>query len=179
MRCERSYNRDQMTEHSNNIIAHTWLWSFFLPFMAIHTSMRTQFLQWSGPASLCGFPQLPLILQQENGSTMVCHRRRLPLLSIDNNSLLRSKRRKNELGDWERMKRNWIGDGVCQDNMHGCYNRALCEWDGDNCGDSEYKNCGHDGFACRNPTSDNCDSNYTQKCPANHSHKSSNSNIVW
>jgi hypothetical protein len=76
--------------------------------------------------------------------------------------------------DWEGMKKNWIGDGVCQDNMHGCYNTALCEWDGGDCcedtcedGDSEYKNCGHDGFACRNPKSDNCDSDYTQKCPAN------------
>lgn len=28
--------------------------------------------------------------------------------------------------EWEGMHRNWIGDGVCHDNMHGCYNTAVC-----------------------------------------------------
>lgn len=26
---------------------------------------------------------------------------------------------------WDGIKENWIGDGVCHDNMHGCYNTAL------------------------------------------------------
>ena len=73
---------------------------------------------------------------------------------------------------WEGMKPNWIGDGVCHQNIHGCYNTAICKYDGGDCckdtcvnGDSEYKECGHDGYACRDPTSENCDSSLTAKCP--------------
>ena len=74
--------------------------------------------------------------------------------------------------DWPGMKKNWLGDGVCNDNMHGCYNTALCNYDnGDCCEDtcvsdeeSEYKMCGTEGYKCRNPASDNCDSSLTNKC---------------
>jgi hypothetical protein len=72
---------------------------------------------------------------------------------------------------WDGMKENWIGDGICHDNMHGCYNTAICNYDGgdcceDTCQDkgSEYKQCGQDGYACRNPESEKCDSSYTAKC---------------
>jgi len=75
---------------------------------------------------------------------------------------------------WDGMKQNWIGDGICHDNMHGCYNTAICNYDGgdccaDTCQDngSEYKVCGQDGFACRNPFSENCDSDYTSMCKMN------------
>jgi len=73
---------------------------------------------------------------------------------------------------WEGMKENWIGDGICHDNMHGCYNTALCKYDGGDCckdtckdGDSEYNSCGHDGYACRDPEAKECDSALTAKCP--------------
>lgn len=73
---------------------------------------------------------------------------------------------------WEGMKENWIGDGVCHDNVHGCYNTAVCKFDGGDCcwdtcvdGDSEFKECGHDGYACRDPSSKKCDSSLTLKCP--------------
>lgn len=75
---------------------------------------------------------------------------------------------------WDGMKENWIGDGICHDNMHGCYNTAICNYDGgdcceDTCQDkgSEYKQCGQDGYTCRNPDSENCDSFYTSKCKTN------------
>lgn len=72
---------------------------------------------------------------------------------------------------WDGMKENWIGDGICHDNMHGCYNTAICNFDGgdcceDTCQDngSEYKQCGQDGYVCKDPNSENCDSDYTYKC---------------
>eukprot|EP00526_Cylindrotheca_closterium_P000255 CAMPEP_0113649964 /NCGR_PEP_ID=MMETSP0017_2-20120614/26570_1 /TAXON_ID=2856 /ORGANISM="Cylindrotheca closterium" /LENGTH=869 /DNA_ID=CAMNT_0000562413 /DNA_START=55 /DNA_END=2664 /DNA_ORIENTATION=- /assembly_acc=CAM_ASM_000147 len=73
---------------------------------------------------------------------------------------------------WPGMHENWLGDGVCHDNLHGCYNTELCGWDGgDCCEDKCGKNtevdieCGHDGFACRDPTSANCDPSLTKFCP--------------
>ena len=72
---------------------------------------------------------------------------------------------------WAGIKENWIGDGICHDNMHGCYNTAICGYDGGDCcedhcvdGHAEFKQCGQDGYACRDPSSDNCDSDLTFKC---------------
>jgi hypothetical protein len=75
--------------------------------------------------------------------------------------------------EWEGMHKNWIGDGVCHDNMHGCYNTAICGYDGGDCCEdtceitdiSSYKECGHDGYACRDPNSPQCNPMLTQKCP--------------
>lgn len=81
--------------------------------------------------------------------------------------------------NWPGMKRNWLGDGICHDNMHGCYNTALCGFDGGDCcydtceqeeedaavDDFTYKVCGSNGYACRDPKSEKCDSFLTSKCP--------------
>lgn len=80
--------------------------------------------------------------------------------------------------DWPGMHKNWIGDGVCHDNIHGCYNTEICKWDGGDCCEDtceKYKSkrkdkdglaeCGHDGYACRNPNSEKCDSSITKFCP--------------
>jgi len=77
--------------------------------------------------------------------------------------------------EWEGMHKGWIGDGVCHDNMDGCYNTAVCGYDdGDCCEDtceititSSYVECGHDGYACKDPSSDSCDSDLTTKCSSN------------
>lgn len=72
--------------------------------------------------------------------------------------------------DWPGIKKTWLGDSICQNNMHGCYNTAICGWDGGDCcedtcvNDSTMKECGHDGYACRDPNSDDCDSDLTSKC---------------
>lgn len=72
---------------------------------------------------------------------------------------------------WDGMKTTWIGDGVCNDNMHGCYNTAVCNYDGGDCcedtcdaKESEFKTCGQDGYVCRDPEADGCNPNLTTKC---------------
>eukprot|EP00934_Nitzschia_sp_Nitz4_P006012 Nitzschia sp. Nitz4//scaffold119_size111653//57707//60550//NITZ4_004193-RA/size111653-processed-gene-0.189-mRNA-1//-1//CDS//3329533845//6002//frame0 len=72
---------------------------------------------------------------------------------------------------WDGFRPTWIGDGICNENMHGCYNTAICGWDGgDCCADTceepytDFKKCGHEGFACRDPISVNCDSRLSSKC---------------
>ena len=72
---------------------------------------------------------------------------------------------------WEGMKETWIGDGVCHDNMHGCYNAEICNWDGGDCcadtcddGNSDFKTCGQDGYTCKDPASENCNSRFTNRC---------------
>jgi len=75
---------------------------------------------------------------------------------------------------WEGMHTNWLGDGVCHDNMEGCYNTEICDYDGGDCcddtckitSDSSYMECGHDGYACKDPASDSCDVTLTTKCPS-------------
>jgi hypothetical protein len=77
--------------------------------------------------------------------------------------------------DWEGMHRNWIGDGVCHDNMHGCYNTAICGYDGGDCCQdtcqitetATYMECGHDGYACKDPKSAQCDISLNPRCPTN------------
>jgi hypothetical protein len=71
---------------------------------------------------------------------------------------------------WDGIHPSFIGDGVCHDNIHGCYNTAVCGWDGGDCckdtcaGDFDYVECGHEGFACRDPFSEDCDRDYTNNC---------------
>ena len=84
---------------------------------------------------------------------------------------------------WEGMHKNWLGDGVCHDNMEGCYNTEICEYDGGDCCDdtcfvtsaSSYMECGHDGYACKDPESDSCNSDLTTKCLSD-ANSSSNKN---
>lgn len=72
---------------------------------------------------------------------------------------------------WEGMHESFIGDGVCHENMEGCYNTAICNYDGgDCCADTcktakdSYIECGHEGYACRDPKSKDCDSSLTTSC---------------
>lgn len=74
--------------------------------------------------------------------------------------------------EWVGMHTSWVGDGVCHDNMGGCYNTAVCGYDGGDCcqdtcessKDEIYIECGHDGYACRDPASDYCNSNLSFDC---------------
>jgi len=75
--------------------------------------------------------------------------------------------------EWEGMHKAWIGDGVCHDNMVGCYNTPICGYDGGDCCEdtceitdvSSYVECGHDGYACKDTKSSLCNSDLTTKCP--------------
>ena len=66
--------------------------------------------------------------------------------------------------DWPGFHPSFLGDGVCHENMGGCYNTKICGWDGGDCckdtceSKGKYLECGHDGYACRDPESKNCDS---------------------
>jgi len=74
--------------------------------------------------------------------------------------------------EWMGMHKGWVGDGVCHDNMEGCYNTAVCGYDGGDCCEdtceisstSSYIECGHDGYACKDPASDYCNGYLTTKC---------------
>jgi hypothetical protein len=77
--------------------------------------------------------------------------------------------------EWYGIHTGWVGDGVCHNNMFGCYNTAICGYDGGDCCEdtceiptfSSYVECGHDGYACKDPLSDNCNSALTINCPNN------------
>lgn len=77
--------------------------------------------------------------------------------------------------EWEGMKPRFIGDGICHDFIDGCYNTAICDYDGGDCcpdtctnstrAGSDTENgaenligppCGSDGYFCRDPSSANC-----------------------
>jgi len=82
--------------------------------------------------------------------------------------------------DWPDKHNGFLGDGVCHDAIPGCYNSAICGYDGgdcceDTCGaanndnkdataEGEYVTCGQDGYACRDPESGKCDPKLTTKC---------------
>ena len=85
--------------------------------------------------------------------------------------------------DWPGIKKEFIGDGVCDfftgkgTNKHNCYNHKICNYDGGDCcedkctdGDSIWARCGSgDGFHCADPASSKCDPNYVREkdggCP--------------
>jgi hypothetical protein len=67
--------------------------------------------------------------------------------------------------DWKGIKRGYIGDGICHDFIDGCYNTKVCNFDGgdccpDTCNNSSNayggKKCGSDGYLCRDPQSEFC-----------------------
>jgi hypothetical protein len=71
--------------------------------------------------------------------------------------------------EWEGMHKGFIGDGVCHDYVPGCYNHPICKYDGgdccqDTCQGSTFSTCGSDGYACRDPNSENCDFRLTNNC---------------
>ncbi len=65
--------------------------------------------------------------------------------------------------EWDGMKPSYIGDGVCHEFIDGCYNTAICGYDGGDCcpetckNSTEFVGCGSDGYFCRNTTSPNCE----------------------
>jgi hypothetical protein len=81
--------------------------------------------------------------------------------------------------DWDGIHRNWIGDGVCHENMHGCYNTAICGYDGGDCCQdtckipetATYMECGHDGYYCKDPESAQCNPALNPRCYTNGSSK--------
>jgi hypothetical protein len=88
--------------------------------------------------------------------------------------------------EWEGMHENWVGDGVCHDNMHGCYNTAICDYDGGDCCEdtceisdiASYTECGHDGYACKDPDSANCNPKLSRSCPSSGSGGKDNKDTV-
>lgn len=71
--------------------------------------------------------------------------------------------------NWEGYHPSFIGNGICND--YACYNTAICGFDGGDCCEdtcetrSTFVECGHDGYACRDPAAKNCDSLLTPLCP--------------
>ncbi|GKZ00759.1 hypothetical protein MPSEU_001027700 [Mayamaea pseudoterrestris] len=72
--------------------------------------------------------------------------------------------------EWEGFHPSFIGNGICNDGIYGCYNTEVCGWDGGDCcedtceRESNYLECGHDGYFCRDPESKNCNSWYSTNC---------------
>jgi len=66
--------------------------------------------------------------------------------------------------DFPGIKVGLIGDGACHDFINGCYNTAICGYDGGDCCEDKCEqkkdnlvDCGSDGYLCRDPTSDTCE----------------------
>lgn len=74
--------------------------------------------------------------------------------------------------DWPGIHRGWVGDGVCHDGIDGCYNTAICDYDGgdcckDTCKSGTYVDCGHEGYVCRDTNSTECDPKLAYGCKHN------------
>ena len=68
--------------------------------------------------------------------------------------------------DFPGIHQQFLGDGICNEELPGCYNTAICGFDGgDCCSDTcESGICGLEGFACRDPQSTKCDSKLSYEC---------------
>jgi hypothetical protein len=73
--------------------------------------------------------------------------------------------------NWPGFHPSFIGNGVCHDGI-GCYNSEVCGFDGGDCcedtchsGTNHYVECGMDGYACRDPSSEDCDPWLSSACP--------------
>jgi hypothetical protein len=72
--------------------------------------------------------------------------------------------------NWEGFHPSFIGNGICNDGMYGCYNTEICGYDGGDCcpdtcvNSTSLVECGHDGYACRNPASTKCNPNLSYNC---------------
>ena len=92
--------------------------------------------------------------------------------------------------DFDGIHKQFLGDGICHENLPGCYNSEICNWDmGDCCSDTckEKKegsttgetgtsgdgsstnaiHCGSEGWSCRDPNSIWCDNSLSTACGEN------------
>jgi len=80
--------------------------------------------------------------------------------------------------NWEGIRTEFIGDGVCDQFTTGgsqCYNHKICGYDGGDCcedkcsdGDQTWAECGSNGYYCADPESANCDVDFVHEeggCP--------------
>lgn len=67
--------------------------------------------------------------------------------------------------DFEGIHKQFLGDGICHENLPGCYNTEICGFDGGDCcpdkcstpEDNRYGHeCGSEGYFCRDPKSQFC-----------------------
>lgn len=68
----------------------------------------------------------------------------------------------------------FLGDGICNDKLPGCYNTAICGYDGgdcceDSCQDNTYDKqdtayCGLEPYVCKDPQSARCDTKLNPAC---------------
>ena len=69
---------------------------------------------------------------------------------------------------WEGKYDSFIGDGVCDHDLPGCYNSVVCGYDGgdcceDKCRDGAYTECGSAGYHCMDPTSSDCEPDFFEQ----------------
>jgi hypothetical protein len=72
---------------------------------------------------------------------------------------------------WNGIHEQFIGDGICHEAVEGCYNSAICGYDGGDCCEDtckersgSYVKCGAEPYACRAPNSINCDPKLNVNC---------------
>ena len=76
--------------------------------------------------------------------------------------------------NWDGFHESFVGNGICNDLLDGCYNTAICDYDGGDCCPDTCKqdngragkvaNCGMEDYLCRDPASSSCDSQLTRGC---------------
>eukprot|EP00554_Chaetoceros_debilis_P001716 CAMPEP_0194085068 /NCGR_PEP_ID=MMETSP0149-20130528/16204_1 /TAXON_ID=122233 /ORGANISM="Chaetoceros debilis, Strain MM31A-1" /LENGTH=889 /DNA_ID=CAMNT_0038767871 /DNA_START=1 /DNA_END=2670 /DNA_ORIENTATION=- len=72
--------------------------------------------------------------------------------------------------DFDGYKESYIGDGICNEPLRGCYNHKICNYDGGDCCEDTCKTlqgarigCGSDGFFCRDPEQTKCETAQCKK----------------
>ena len=87
--------------------------------------------------------------------------------------------------EWPGMHEQFLGDGICHENLYGCYNSAVCGWDkGDCCPDSCHEDnnqihCGMEGYACRDPLSRDCNNALSVDCGENKDWVNNNDDEIY
>mmetsp|Transcript_17855 Transcript_17855/g.35650 ORF Transcript_17855/g.35650 Transcript_17855/m.35650 type:complete len:894 (+) Transcript_17855:145-2826(+) len=78
---------------------------------------------------------------------------------------------------WEGFREAYLGDGNCDATREGCYNTAVCGFDGGDCCEdtctpgvkggenNHYDLCGTNGYRCADPKSDKCEKSFNDECP--------------
>uniref|UniRef100_A0A7S3PDF9 LNR domain-containing protein n=1 Tax=Amphora coffeiformis TaxID=265554 RepID=A0A7S3PDF9_9STRA len=79
---------------------------------------------------------------------------------------------------WDGMHEQFLGDGICHDKVEGCYNTAICGYDGGDCcpdtchtPEGSYVECGHEDYACKDPNSSKCDKLLNPVCKSSDDNK--------